>query len=125
MLVWIPLLPLIGSLVNGGIALATSHREKAAGRGIVTVIGPLTPILSFVVTLAAYLQLRALPEGGREIGQTLFSWIAAGRLQVHLGFLFDPLSAVMLLFVTGVGSLIHVYSIGYMGHDRGYARYFA
>jgi NADH-quinone oxidoreductase subunit L len=125
MLFLIPLFPLVGSLVNGAIALSTSHREKAAGRGIVSVVGPLAPILSFFVTLAAFTQLRGLPVANRELTQTLFSWITVGRLDVHLGFLFDPLSAVMLLFVTGIGSLIHIYSLGYMGHDRGYARYFA
>ncbi|MBM3287377.1 MAG: NADH-quinone oxidoreductase subunit L [Candidatus Eisenbacteria bacterium] len=121
----IPLFPLLGALVNGAISLATSHREKAAGRRWVSLIGPLAPTLSFLVTLSAFLKLRLLPEEGRELTQTLFSWIAAGRLDVDLGFLFDPLSAAMLLFVTGVGALIHFYSIGYMGRDRGYARYFA
>ncbi len=121
----IPFFPLLGSVVNGVIALSTSHRPHAAGRGAVSVIGCAAPILSFLVTAAAFLQLRGLPVDGRALTQSLYTWIAAGRLSVEAGFLFDPLSCAMLLFVTGIGSLIHIYSIGYMGHDRGYARYFA
>ncbi|MDM7916798.1 MAG: proton-conducting transporter membrane subunit [Candidatus Eisenbacteria bacterium] len=124
---WIPLFPLLGAIANGTIALATSHvpGEKAPGRRAVTLLGCAAPILSFAVVLVSFLRLLGMPEEGRVLGQTLFSWIAAGRLDVGLGLLFDPLSATMLLFVTGIGSLIHIYSIGYMAHDRGYARYFA
>ncbi|MBD3163006.1 MAG: NADH-quinone oxidoreductase subunit L, partial [Candidatus Eisenbacteria bacterium] len=125
MLVWIPLFPLIGTLVSGAISMATSHRETAGGKGIAGGVACLAPTASFLVTVWAFLQLRALPEGSREMTQHLFAWIGAGRLQVDLGLLFDPLSAAMLLFVTGVGALIHYYSLGYIAHDRGYARYFA
>ncbi len=124
-LILIPLFPLIGAIVNGLVAMSTSHREKVAGRGLVGGIGCLAPSASFLVTVWAFLQLRALPEETREMTATAFSWIAAGRIQVDLGFLFDPLSATMLLFVTGVGSLIHFYSLGYIAHDRGYARYYS
>ncbi len=124
-LMLIPLFPLIGAAANGAISLATSHREREVGRGIVGAIGCLAPTLAFVVTVASFLQLRALPVDGRALTQHLFPWIAAGRLRVDAGLLFDPLSATMLLFVTGIGSLIHFYSIGYMAHDRGVARYFS
>jgi NADH-quinone oxidoreductase subunit L len=121
----IPLFPLIGAVVNGAIALGTSHRERTVGRGIVGVIGCLAPTLAFVVAVASFLHLRALPVDGRTLTQHLFPWFAAGRLRVEAGLLFDPLSATMLLFVTGIGSLIHFYSLGYMAHERGVARYFA
>lgn len=121
----IPFFPLLGSVVNGAIALSTSHRAHPVGRGFVSIIGCAAPILAFAFTVAGFIQLRGLPADERALTQTIFSWIAAGRLSVDAGFLFDPLSAAMLLFVTGIGSLIHIYSIGYMGHDRGYARYFA
>ncbi len=124
-LLLIPLFPLIGSIVNGTVALATSHREKAAGRGLVGTVACLTPSLSFLVTVAMLVNLRGISDHGAALTHTAFSWIAAGRLDVSLSFLFDPLSATMLLFVTGIGSLIHFYSLGYMAHDRGYARYFA
>ena len=125
LLVWIPLFPLIGTVVCGAVSVATSHRETAGGRRLAGGVACLAPTASFLVTLWAFLQLRALPESSREMTQHLFGWIAAGRLQVDLGLLFDPLSAAMLLFVTGVGALIHFYSLGYMAGDRGYARYFA
>jgi NADH-quinone oxidoreductase subunit L len=121
----IPLLPLAGAIVNGAIALATSHRERAAGRGFVGFIGCLAPSAAFLVTLATFFRLRGLPEAARTISQSLFPWISAGRLHVDAGLLFDPLSATMLLFVTGIGALIHFYSLGYMAHERGVARYFA
>src|SRR5690606_37119682 len=57
--------------------------------------------------------------------QPIFEWISAGDLQISLSFLVDPLSAVMLLIVTGIGFLIHVYSVGYMMHDPGFAKFFA
>ena len=125
-LLWlIPLAPLVGAIVNGAIALATSHRERAVGRGIVGAIGCLAPSIAFVATVASFVQLRALPVDARSLTQHLFSWIAAGRLHVDAGLLFDPLSCAMLLFVTGIGALIHFYSLGYMAHERGVARYFA
>jgi NADH-quinone oxidoreductase subunit L len=121
----IPFFPLIGSILNGAISLSTTRREHATGTRIVSIIGCLAPALSFLVTVYAFTQLRGLPVEARHLSQTLFAWIAAGHLDVNAGFLFDPLSCAMMLFVTGIGSLIHLYSIGYMGHDRGYARYFA
>ena len=121
----IPFFPLLGSAINGAIALATSHRTAATGRRLVGTIGCASVGLSFVFTLVAFVQLRGLPPEARHLGQTLFGWIAAGRLQVDAGLLFDPLSCAMLLFITGVGALIHFYSLGYMAGDRGYARYFA
>jgi NADH-quinone oxidoreductase subunit L len=124
-LVWIVLLPLLGSIVSGGIALATSHRAEAAYRRLVGGVACAAVSGAFLLTLIAFLKLRGLPEGARLLSQTVFGWIAAGRLDVSLGLQFDPLSATMLLFVTGIGALIHFYSLGYMAHDRGVARYFA
>jgi len=80
---------------------------------------------AFLFTFLDFLKLLAFRRNGRRLLQTVFAWFAAGRLDVALGLQFDPLSATMLLFVTGVGALIHFYSLGYMAHDRGYARYFA
>jgi len=68
--------------------------------------------------------LNASPEHGPLI-KTLFSWIGVGAFKAGFSFQFDPLSAIMALVVTGVGFLIHIYSVGYMSQDKGYARYFA
>jgi len=82
-------------------------------------------LLSFVFALVAFLgSLKISPEEF-PIVKTLFPWIGAGSFQAGFSFQFDPLSAVMVLVVTGVGFLIHLYSVGYMAHDKGYARYFA
>src|SRR5262245_46029964 len=65
-----------------------------------------------------------MPEGGRQIVETAYTWMKVGDFQVDVGFLLDPLSSVMILVVTGVGFLIHVYSIGYMAHDHSFRRFF-
>ena len=75
---------------------------------------------AFIVACAVYARARTEP-----LATTLFSWIVAGDFEASVTALVDPLSAIMLLVVTGVGLLIHIYSIGYMHEDPGYARYFA
>src|SRR5207247_6386366 len=79
--------------------------------------------VSFLV--AAGSVLRLIQREQRHVVQTLFTWIAAGDFVARAEFLLDPLSAVMILVVTGVGFLIHVYSIGYMHTEDGYYRFFS
>ena len=121
---WIPAASLLTFVVNAGIALATSNREGRVPRRLVGGLAILGPAISFVLSVLAFVQLRGLPEDQRQLTQTLYRWIESGSFAVDVGFLVDPLSALMLLFVTGVGTLIHVYSIGYMHADRGFARFF-
>jgi NADH-quinone oxidoreductase subunit L len=78
-----------------------------------------------VLSILLFFDLKSLPVDARIIEQTLFTWIPSGSLHVNLSYLLDPLSAVMILVVSGVGFLIHVYSVGYMHNDPGYGRYFA
>jgi NADH-quinone oxidoreductase subunit L len=107
-------IPLAGWLLNGLLAGRLSRRAVAAvGVGAVG--------LAFLVALWAVTRPQTA-EGWRV---ALWSWIAAGTVSVRVGLLLDRLSAVMLLVVTGVGLLIHVYSAGYMADDRAYSRYFA
>jgi NADH-quinone oxidoreductase subunit L len=80
---------------------------------------------SFVIGLVCFLALRGRETAERAVDQHLFSWIPVNGFQVDAGLLFDPLSAVFVLLITGVGSLIHVYSIGYMAHDPDRRRFFA
>lgn len=115
---WIPLLPLIGFLING-LLLGRLPRP------VVSAIACTSVGLSFVLSVAAFFELKSLEPAARQIEQVLFTWIAAGSFHVDIAFLLDPLSAVMILVVTGVGFLIHVYSTGYMHHDRDFGRYFA
>ena len=116
-LLWLmPLLPLLGFLLN----LFVIRQERAAG-----LLASATVVASFVVALVAAVGLAGLPEEGRRIMSVGWAWISAGTFQVPFGLMFDPLTAVMALLVTGVGALIHIYSIGYMRGDPRVVRYFA
>lgn len=108
-------LPLLGFLVNG---IAGSRLPKALVTGIACGL----PAIAFVVTLGLFRQLAA---DDRPIGETLFTWVAIPGFAVEAALYFDRLTAIMCLVVTGVGTLIHIYSVGYMAHDRSFARYFA
>jgi len=117
-LVWlIPALPLAGFLVL--LLAGRRFGEPAAGW-----LATATCAGSFVATVIVYLGLLGEPEDERHFVQILFEWLPVGGLTVDLGFLADPLSITMALFITGVGTLIHLYSIGYMHGDPGFARYF-
>jgi len=113
----VPLFPLIGFLING-LLLGRLPRP------VISFIGCVSVGLSLMLSLLLFFELKGMPPEMRLIEQTLFSWIPAGSLHVNIGFLLDPLSAVMILVVSGVGFLIHVYSVGYMHNDPGYGRYF-
>ncbi|MHB8764559.1 MAG: NADH-quinone oxidoreductase subunit L, partial [Deferrisomatales bacterium] len=102
--IWlIPFLPMVGALVNGLLG-------RRFPKGLVSVIACGSIFLSFLLSVGAFFALKALPPDQRVYEQILFQWIAAGTTTIDLGYLLDPLSCVMLLVVTGVGFLIHVYS---------------
>jgi len=82
-------------------------------------LGVLAVAATFVLGLVNFLALRGLEDGARSAEQSLFDFIAVGNLHVDFGLLFDPLSGVFVLLITGVGSLIHLYAVGYMEHDAG------
>jgi len=103
---------------------AHGHHETPAYRKLVAFIAPAVVGAAFVVALLCVLSLASRPADGRTFVQILFPWIQAGSLLVPAGLQLDPLSSVMALVVTGVGFLIHVYSVGYMSHERAFARYF-
>jgi NADH-quinone oxidoreductase subunit L len=119
----VPLFPLLGFLFN----LFLGRRVPKAVVGLVACGSVL---LSFATAVATFLKLQALAPGARQVVAPLFEWIHVDGgvggvpLSVPLALLVDPLSVVMMLVVTGVGFLIHVYSTAYMDHDEGYARYF-
>ena len=79
---------------------------------------------SFVASVLVFLGLRDLPTSDRRHVQTLFEWVPLERFSVDVGFLVDPLSVTMTLFITGVGALIHLYSIGYMHGDSDFPKFF-
>jgi NADH-quinone oxidoreductase subunit L len=119
-LIWLTiLLPFLGFLANGALAL-----RRPEAKGAVSVIGTATVIAAFGVSLAAFAQaLGAHLEA--PVIVPLWDWMPVGNLSVEAALQVDQLSLVMLLVVTGVGSLIHIFSVGYMRSDPGYARYFA
>jgi NADH-quinone oxidoreductase subunit L len=81
--------------------------------------------LAFVASVVMFFALRSLPESARTNVSDGFTWIQAGTFRVDFRFLADPLSSTMILFVTGVGALIHLYAIGYMHGDPRFSRFFA
>ncbi len=95
-----------------------------AGRARVNLAGPGAVFGAFVFAAWAFIRLMAMPPGS-ALTFTLWRWIAAGSFHVDLGLRIDALSGVMVMIVTGVGALIHLYSVGYMAHDEDYARFFA
>jgi NADH-quinone oxidoreductase subunit L len=86
-------------------------------------LGTFAPIASFVIGVIAFVDLRS--SDATSLHQHLFTWINAGNFHVNFDLLFDPLSSLFVLLITGVGSLIHIYSIGYMAHDDRRRRFFA
>jgi NADH-quinone oxidoreductase subunit L len=118
--IWLAVaLPLAGFLVNGALAL-----RRAPATLAVSIVGPGVLLASFAVCVGIHQGLLQDPPHEPHV-ITLWSWMPVGALQVDLAFQLDQLAAVMLLVVTGVGSLIHLFSVGYMREDPGYARYFA
>jgi len=114
---WIVLVPLLGAAVGG--LLNRRLPKKVAGLLACGAVG-----VSFALSITVFLRLTRMPAAERLVSDTMATWIGFGNLQVDLGFTMDPLSAVMALVVTGVGFLIHIYSLGYMAHDEGFSRFF-
>jgi NADH-quinone oxidoreductase subunit L len=116
----IPLFPFLGFLVNSTMG---RRLPKAVSGGLAS----LAMLASFVVSAMSVMQLAGMEPASRAIEEVLYTWIASGDLNVAMSFRLDPLSAVMILVITGIGSLIHIYSTAYM-HDESdseFARYFS
>ncbi len=120
----IPFAPLFGAIINGTLSMMFAGREKGPNEKMIGALGTLAPTVSFIVAVMLFMDMRAHDAAHRVYEQTLFTWIKAGPLHLDFAFMVDQLSMVMVLIVTGIGSLIHLYSIGYMHGDRGFARFF-
>ena len=152
----LPVLPLIGFVLNGGLALASAfhagpadpsaaphgHTEGDAHAGhdaghdhhapvrhryaaVSSIIGPAVLIAAFGLAVSMWMAMRGAGELTTPFVQRYFSWMPVGALNIDFAFQLDQLSMVMVLVITGVGALIHVFSVGYMREDPGYPRYFA
>src|SRR5262245_46370160 len=120
MLILVPLLPLLGFLVNAGAGRRLS-KPASGGIACAAMAG------SFVASLVAVWGLVSLEPDARVLTQPLYGWIASGELSIPVTLRLDPLAAVMILIVSGIGSLIHLYSTAYMHEeaDGEFARYFS
>ncbi len=112
-------LPLLGFFINGLFGKRINN-EKVSGW-----ISSILVFIPFVIGVGIFFQMLGMPAEERNITVNLFSWIQTGNLSVNFAYLLDPLSVSLLLIVTGIGFLIHVYSIGYMHGDPGFAKFFA
>jgi len=116
-LVWlVPLIPLLGFVING-------LGRNSLSKNLIGFIGSSVIFISFAISVGIFFELGADANKSHEI--FLFNWISAGKLDIPLSFLVDPLSSLMLLIITGVGFLIHIYSIGYMHSDEGFGKFFS
>ncbi len=119
---WIVFLPLIGAIING---LLGAIIQKKMGKRAISFIACTPVVIAFGISLSVFFQLKGLNPEQRFLIDHLYSWITLGSLKVDMAFLADPLSTVMILVVTGIGGLIHIYAIGYMHDDKAYWRFFA
>lgn len=116
---YIILLPFIGFLINGLLG------KKLRSEALIGVIGSGTVGIAFFIAASIFFEMLNAPAEARSHIVTIFNWIAAGALSVNVAYQVDQLSILMTLIVTGVGFLIHVYSIGYMHRDPAFWRFFA
>jgi NADH-quinone oxidoreductase subunit L len=116
-LLWlIPLLPLLGFVING-------IGRNTFSKNLIGIIGSGTILASFILSLVLFFELSGSTQ--KQFPVELFDWISVANLHIPLSFLYDPLSAIMLLIITGIGFLIHIYSVGYMHLDEGFGKFFA
>lgn len=113
LLILIPLLPLLGFAING-------IGFRKVPKSLVGIIGSGAALGAFVISILAWNSFEGTPQIVK-----IFDWISIGSLNIPFSFQIDQLSLLMLMIVTGVGSLIHIYSIGYMHHDEGFGKFFA
>ncbi len=113
----IPLFPLVGFLI-----LALFGRKIGNPRA--GWLATLMVFASFIVTMIVFAQVAGQPAGGRLHVENWFTWLSFGSVSIDAGIQIDPLSLTMASFVTGISSLIHLYSIGYMEHDEGFSKFF-
>lgn len=113
LLIFIPLLPLIGFIING---IGFRHVPKS----LAGIIGSAAALGAFAISILTWNSFDGQPQVVK-----LFDWISIGQLTIPFAFQIDQLSLLMLMVVTGVGSLIHIYSVGYMHHDEGFGKFFA
>ncbi|MFH2130128.1 MAG: NADH-quinone oxidoreductase subunit L [bacterium] len=119
---FVPILPLLGALILGllGKKIYTKFGENVTG-----ILGCTMPFASAVIAVTSFITMNGLDVSERIIRISMTHWVSVADLQLQWTFRYDPLSAVMLLVVTIIGTLIHIYGMGYMHDDRSFSRFFA
>lgn len=112
----IPAFPFLGFLINGIFG-------RKLSKAVINLIAVLSVLLSFAWVMKVFMTAGDL--GAAPVTEHYFTWIKSGEFQVGWDFTVDKLTMIMLMIVTGIGSLIHIYSVGYMAHEEGYYRFFA
>ena len=115
----VTLLPLLGFIINGLFG------KKLKNEKLIGAISTLAVFIPFLLGVFTLLELSSLEPESRKILITYYNWISAGSFSVNYSYLIDPLSISLVLVVTGIGSLIHLYSIGYMHGDPGFGKFFS
>src|SRR5713226_1402842 len=115
---WVLLMPLLGFIILG-------LTGRAMSRQVILTVAWGACGLAFLFAAISFFSMLGTPEAARTSDQVLYTWVASSDFQVSFGLLLDPLSATMLMIVTGVGLLIHIYSAGYMEDDPGFWRFFS
>lgn len=110
--------PVVGFLLNG-------LRFRSTNYVLAGSIATAAVVISFICSVLLFLQLVDATPENRHLGVSFFEWIAVDKFKINAGFVVDQISSIMILIITGVGSLIHLFSIGYMHHDKGVTKYFA
>jgi len=118
----IPLMPLLGAIWNGFFGYSI---HKKSGEKPIHTVAIMMPIISFVIAVIAFFTLTGLDVEKRLLTSKVFTMINIQYVHIEMAFALDQLSAIMVLIVTGVGSLIHIYAVGYMHGDKSYWRFFA
>ena len=121
LLVWIILAPLFGAILNGALYFYSIKKREIAELPF-AIIGTVTPLISFIITLCLFLQML---QEKIVFKQHLFTWLSVSKLNIDMAFLGDNLAIFMSMFVTFVGWLIHIYAVGYMRGDAGFGKFFA
>ncbi|MEO8446336.1 MAG: NADH-quinone oxidoreductase subunit L, partial [bacterium] len=115
----VTLLPLIGFLINGLLG------KKIKNEKVIGAISTLAVFIPFIIAALTFFELLSSDPGSRNIILNYYNWITAGSFTVNYAYLIDPLSISLVLIITGIGAMIHLYSIGYMHGDPGFAKFFA
>lgn len=115
----IPLFPLIGFVIVAFFGKRLNNEKLVGG------IASTAILASFITAVSTFLGLTALPADQRAFTVKVYEWIATGNFSVNIGYQFDQLSILFTMIITGIGFLIHIYSIGYMHGDKGFPRFFA